>query len=128
MHDRHAEIQSVSARLEQTRDEVIPLLNQIAATLRREGTLVWLVCRAHLMYLSQDYRPVFRVVSYSLLQVLLVLDLKTLWFLPQSYHHQAASSPKVSCPSVTVKNQNGSVHHCSPRNGRRLPSFLHLHL
>ncbi|RDX52641.1 hypothetical protein OH76DRAFT_1554302 [Lentinus brumalis] len=38
VHDRHAEIQGVSARLEQTRDEVIPLLNQIAATLRREGT------------------------------------------------------------------------------------------
>ncbi|KAI0672290.1 hypothetical protein C8Q78DRAFT_1188212 [Trametes maxima] len=37
VHDRHAEIQSVSARLEQTRDEVIPLLNQIAQTLRREG-------------------------------------------------------------------------------------------
>ncbi|KAI0698972.1 hypothetical protein C8T65DRAFT_307926 [Cerioporus squamosus] len=37
VHDRHAEIQGVSARLEQTRDEVIPLLNQIAAALRREG-------------------------------------------------------------------------------------------
>ncbi|TBU45494.1 hypothetical protein BD309DRAFT_1017792 [Dichomitus squalens] len=37
VHDRHAEIQGVSARLEQTRDEVMPLLNQIAQAMRREG-------------------------------------------------------------------------------------------
>lgn len=39
VHDRHAEIQGVSARLEQTRDEVIPLLNQIAQAVAvpREG-------------------------------------------------------------------------------------------
>ncbi|KAH9854566.1 hypothetical protein C2E23DRAFT_55009 [Lenzites betulinus] len=34
VHDRHAEIQSVTARLEQTRDEVLPLLNHIAQAIR----------------------------------------------------------------------------------------------
>ncbi|CDO77430.1 hypothetical protein BN946_scf184857.g37 [Trametes cinnabarina] len=37
VHDRHAEIESVTARLEQTRDEVLGLLNQVANALRREG-------------------------------------------------------------------------------------------
>ncbi|KAM5533001.1 hypothetical protein V8D89_013343, partial [Ganoderma adspersum] len=33
VHDCHTEIRSVSARLEQTRDEIIPLLNQIATAM-----------------------------------------------------------------------------------------------
>ncbi|KAI0752741.1 hypothetical protein C8Q80DRAFT_472567 [Daedaleopsis nitida] len=37
VHDRHAEIQSVSARLEQTRDEVLPLLQELARVVRPQG-------------------------------------------------------------------------------------------
>ncbi|OSD01052.1 hypothetical protein PYCCODRAFT_1436831 [Trametes coccinea BRFM310] len=37
VHDRHAEIESVSARLEQTRDEVLQLLQQVADAVRRQG-------------------------------------------------------------------------------------------
>ncbi|KAL7284724.1 LOW QUALITY PROTEIN: hypothetical protein ACG7TL_002030 [Trametes sanguinea] len=37
VHDRHAEIESVSARLEQTRDEVLQLLQQVADAVRRQA-------------------------------------------------------------------------------------------